>query len=135
MSCTESESSFGAGSGMVMTCITGERAVLVSESESVELGSSVSETSGEQGPTIIFSGTGSRVGTKGILFFFLEDDLVFLLLFKAGFLLCLTFLLKLRTWATDLICLGGEEVSVGMSSSMEVSPSNSSISRSEMPDT
>ena len=78
MSCTVSESSFGTGSGMVITCITGERVILVSESESVELGSSVSETSGEHGPTIIFSGTGSRVGIKGTLLFFLEDVLVFL---------------------------------------------------------
>ena len=107
MSCTVSESSFGAGSGRVMTCITGERVIMGSESESEELGSSVLETSGESGLTIIFSGTGSRVGMKGTLLFFLEDDLVFLLFFRAGFLLCLTFLLDLRTLATDLICLGG----------------------------
>ena len=77
MSCTVSGSLFSMGSGSVITCITGERVTLVSESESEELGSSVSETSGENGPTIIFSGTGSRVGMKGILLFFLEEDLTF----------------------------------------------------------
>ena len=81
MSCTVSESSMGTGSGMVMTCITGERVIMGSESESEELGSSVSETSGESGPTIIFSGTGSRVGMKGILLFFLGRRLGFFVTF------------------------------------------------------
>ena len=88
-----------------MTCVTGGGVILGSESEG--LGSSVSQTLGEQGPTMIFSGTGSRVGMKGILLFFLEEDLTFWLFFRVGFLLCLTFLLDFRTWPTDLICLGG----------------------------
>ena len=75
MSCTVSGSLFSMGSGSVTTCITGERGILVSESESEELGSSVSETSGESGPTIILSGTGSRVGMKGILLFFWKTTL------------------------------------------------------------
>ena len=176
MSCTVSRSVLARGSGSVTTCVTGERVILVagsesdseelgssvsesvttcvtgeriilvggSESDSEELGSSVSETSGDSGPTTILSGTGSRVGMKGILLFFLEDDfaleddlvleddLDFLLLFKAGFLLCLILLPDFCTWETDLICLGGEEASEGMSSSIEVSHSSSLISMSEM---